>query len=72
MAPGRPAKWAHFDSELAPAQIPLAFLAPDIVRSILAGSQPISLTLDKMIEIASLADWAKTTGRADPKLVHRP
>ena len=40
-------------------QIALAFLAPDIVRSILAGSQPVSLTLDRMIEISTLSDWSE-------------
>lgn len=39
-------------------QIALAFLAPDIVRSILNGAQPISLTLERLIEIAGIPDWA--------------
>ena len=39
-------------------QIGLAFLAPDIVCSVLGGSQPASLTLDRLIEIASLPGWS--------------
>jgi len=35
-----------------------AFLAPDIVESILAGHQPRELTLDKMLDNVPL-DWAK-------------
>ena len=40
-------------------QIAIAFLAPDIVRSILAAPHPVSLTLDRMIEIAGLSDWSE-------------
>ncbi len=39
-------------------QITLAFLAPDIVRSILKGAQPTLLTLERLIEVAGLPDWA--------------
>ncbi len=40
-------------------QMALAFLAPDIVHSILAGSQPVSLTLDRMIEISAISNWSE-------------
>jgi len=40
--------------------IPLAFLAPDIVASILAGTQPIDLTAQKLIKQIDLPlDWAE-------------
>jgi len=40
--------------------IPLAFLAPDIVASILAGTQPIELTAQKLIKQIDLPlDWAE-------------
>lgn len=35
----------------------LAFLAPDIQRTILEGQQPAGLTLGRMLEIAIPADW---------------
>lgn len=52
------ARVEHLNRGWISNQIALAFLAPDIVRSILRGSQPVSLTLDRMIEIATLSDWA--------------
>jgi DNA invertase Pin-like site-specific DNA recombinase len=40
--------------------IPLAFLAPDIVASILAGTQPVDLTAQKLIKQIDLPlDWAE-------------
>lgn len=40
--------------------IPLAFLAPDIVASILAGTQPTDLTAQKLIKQVDLPlDWAE-------------
>ena len=39
--------------------LPLAFLAPDIVGSILAGSQPVSLTAERLKRLTALPlDWA--------------
>ena len=38
-------------------QLPLAFLAPDIVRAIMQGDQPSTLTLDRLIAIAARSDW---------------
>ncbi|MGO8174609.1 hypothetical protein ACC764_29465 [Rhizobium ruizarguesonis] len=34
-------------------QTPLAFLAPDITEAVIEGMQPVNLTLDRLIEIAS-------------------
>jgi len=40
--------------------IPLAFLAPDIVASILDGTQPVDLTAQKVIKQIDLPlDWAE-------------
>jgi len=40
--------------------VPLAFLAPDIVASILAGTQPVDLTAEKLIKQVELpVDWAE-------------
>jgi site-specific DNA recombinase len=39
-------------------QIRLAFLAPDIQRDILAGRQPLGLTLEQMMQEALPASWA--------------
>jgi hypothetical protein len=38
-------------------QLPLAFLALDIVRAILTGGHPAALTLDHLIEIAGSPSW---------------
>lgn len=38
--------------------LPLAFLAPDIVRAILAGDQPVTLTAERLKRVPSLpCDW---------------
>lgn len=41
-------------------QLPLAFLAPDIVEIVAAGRQPASWTLDRLIAVATASpDWTK-------------
>lgn len=38
--------------------LPLAFLAPDIVRAILVGEQPVTLTAERLKRLPSLPfDW---------------
>jgi len=39
--------------------IPFALLAPDITEAILAGTQPIDLNLDRLINISLPIDWAE-------------
>jgi hypothetical protein len=39
-------------------QLALAFLAPEITDAVLNGTQPVALTLDRLVEIAnSSSDW---------------
>ena len=40
-------------------QLPLAFLAPDIVEAVAAGRQPVSLTVTRLVSVANgSSDWA--------------
>ena len=39
--------------------LPLAYLAPDLVEMILAGCQPITLTLSKLLEAQLPYGWSE-------------
>lgn len=39
--------------------LPLAWLAPDIVEMVMAGRQPVDLTIGKLMAIARHGDWAE-------------
>ena len=40
-------------------QLPLAFLAPDLIEAIAAGRQPASLTVKRLVSVANgSSDWA--------------
>jgi len=47
------------DTQYGRRLISLAFLAPDLQRAILEGSQPADLTLDHLMAQAMPADWAQ-------------
>jgi hypothetical protein len=39
-------------------QVALAFLAPETTEAVLNGTQPLTLTLDRLVEIANTSsDW---------------
>ena len=38
--------------------IPFAFLAPDITAAILDGTQPVDLSLDRLMNVLLPLDWA--------------
>ena len=56
-------RWMQPQGRCLPASevsriLPLAFLAPDIVRAILAGDQPVTLTAERLKRLPSLPlDW---------------
>ena len=47
------------DTQYGRRLISLAFLAPDLQRAILEGTQPADLTLDHLMAQAMPADWAQ-------------